>query len=286
MLTVGARRLWIRARPPSDPRMIQSSQLLQGDLAQATARMRTKGWAVVSNGFADEHRLRLGQAFALPTPSGPARLRIAAITTNVGWPPGAITLDTTDYSHLWRTSDPTALEVNLRPGVSLSAGKRLLQHALVGQPGLQVQTFGERAGFYELETRQGLRSLSQIATLLLMAAAFSVAAALSAAIWQRRTYLASLKAQGYISWQIWRALLFESVCVVGLGCGVGAVLGIYGHDLADRWLSLTTKFPAPFSIAGVQVLASLATVVTIALLVIMLPGLSAARVSARESFQE
>jgi putative ABC transport system permease protein len=286
MLTVGTRRLWIRARPPSDSRMIQASQLLQGDLVVATRRMRQKGWAVISNGFADEHRLRLGQTFVLPTPSGAAQLRVAAITTNVGWPPGAITLNTTDYRRYWHTVNPTALEVNLQPGLAPLAGKRRVEQALAGYPGLQVQTFGERTDVYREEAREGMRSLSQIATLLLIAAAVSVAVALSAAIWQRRAYLASLKAQGAVSWQVWRALLFECASVMGIGCGIGAVLGIYGHELADRWLSLTTGFPAAFSIAGVQVLISLATVVTIALVVVMLPGLSAARVSARESFQE
>lgn len=286
MLTVGPRRLWIRARPNSESRMILASQLLNGDLTQATKRMRAGGWAVVSNAFAEEHRLSLAKPFVLPTPSGPLRLRVAAITTNIGWPPGAITLNASDYDRYWHNRNPTALEIKLRPGLSPRAGKHRVQQALAGYPGLQVQTWNERASIYGREARAGLRSLSQIATLLLIAAAVSVAAALSAAIWQRRAHLASLKAQGAVSWQVWRALLFECASVVGLGCGIGAALGIYGHKLADRWLSLTTGFPAPFSIAVPQVLGSLALVVTIALVVIMLPGLSAARVSARESFQE
>lgn len=286
MLTVGPRRLWIRARPNSESRMILASQLLDGDLAQATRRMQAGGWAVISNGFAEERHLHLGTPFVLPTPSGPLRLRAAAITTNIGWPPGAITLNATDYVHYWHDPNPTALELKLQPGLSPLAGKRRVEQALAGYPGLQVQTWNERASIYGREARQGLRSLSQISTLLLIAAAVSVAAALSAAIWQRRAHLASLKAQGAVSWQVWRALLFECASVVGLGCGIGAALGIYGHKLADRWLSLTTGFPAPFSVAVPQVLGSLAIVVTIALAVIMLPGLSAARVSARESFQE
>ena len=51
-------------------------------------------------------------------------MRVAAITTNIGWPPGAITLNTTDYRRWWDTTDPTALAIDLKPGVSLDAGKR------------------------------------------------------------------------------------------------------------------------------------------------------------------
>ena len=44
LLDVGKRRLWIRARPPGDPAMLQASQLLKGNLQQATERLRQSGW--------------------------------------------------------------------------------------------------------------------------------------------------------------------------------------------------------------------------------------------------
>jgi putative ABC transport system permease protein len=286
MLNVGSRRLWIRARPGSDPTMIQASQLLKGNIVRATALMRHGGWAVISNGFASERHLAIGQSFTLPTPSGSHAFKVAAITTNVGWAPGAITLNSIDYRRYWQTANPTALEVTLRPGVSLAAGKLSVTKAIAQRGGLQVQTSSERAAFYEAETRQGLRSLSQIATLLLIAAALAVASALSTAIWQRRSYLASLKVQGFDSRQLWRALLVESASILALGCFLGAILGVYGHALADHWLSMSTGFPAPFSLAAIEIIISLALVLGIALLVITLPGLSTARVPATESFQE
>ncbi len=47
VLDIGARRIWIRARSPDDPAMIQASQLLHGDLAPATALIRRGGWAAI-----------------------------------------------------------------------------------------------------------------------------------------------------------------------------------------------------------------------------------------------
>jgi putative ABC transport system permease protein len=285
-LDVGSRRLWIIARPPQDRSMIPATQLLHGNLAHATALLRAGGWATISAGFASEHRLAVGRAFALPTPSGLVDLRVAAITTNLGWSPGAVIMSSRDYSRYWQTTLPSALEVNLRPGVSEAAGRRAVARAVGSRPGLGIQTFRERQAQYAADSRQGLYALSEISSLLLIAAALAVASALSAAIWQRRARLASLKIQGYATAQLWRALLLESVIVLGVGCAVGAVAGVYGHALASRWLRLETGFPAPFAIGLSRVVLTLALLAAIALAVIALPGLVAARAPAHASLQE
>ena len=158
--------------------------------------------------------------------------------------------------------------------------------ALGPRPGLGVQTFAERERQYASDSRQGLDALSEIATMLLIAAALAVASALSAAIWQRRARLASLKIQGYSTAQLWRALLLESTVVLGVGCAVGAVFGVYGHALASRWLRLATGFPAPFEVGLPGLFLTLALMAIIALAVISLPGWAAAKVPARTSFQE
>jgi putative ABC transport system permease protein len=213
-------------------------------------------------------------------------LRLAAVTTNLGWAPGALIVNTTDYQRYWSSSAPSALEVHLQAGVTPSAGRRAVLGALGFRPGLGVQTFAERQRQYREDSRQGLQALSQIATLLLIAAALAVASALSAAIWQRRARLASLKIQGYGTAQLWRALLLESAVVLGVGCAIGALFGVYGHALASRWLRLSTGFPAPFSVGLAGVFLTLVMLAVIALAVVSLPGLAAARAPARTSFQE
>jgi putative ABC transport system permease protein len=286
LLNVGNHRLWIRARPPGDSVVLQSSQLLEGDYARASRLIRQGGWAAVSAGFASERGLHIGDSFSLPTPAGPERLGVAAITTNTGWPSGALTIAAADYQKYWQTTDPAAIEVNLKPGISPAAGRHAVLAALGSRPGLSVQTRTQREAQFTDSASQALRTLGEISTLLLVAAALAVAFALSAAIWQRRGRLASLKAQGFNSRQLWRSLLMESAIVLGVGCADGAILGIYGHALAGRWLKLTTGFPAPFSLGEVKLLLTIALVAGIALSVIALPGLSAAKVSPETSFQE
>jgi len=285
-LDVGRRRMWIIGRPAADEPLVPATQLLHGSVAQASARLRGDGWATVSGGFAAERHLAVGSSFTLPTPTGNARLRVAAITTNLGWSPGAIIINASDYARYWGTAQPSALEVSLRPGVSEAAGRASVLSAIAARPGLGVFTLRERERQYDANARQGLYALSEISLLLLIAAALAVASALSAAIWQRRARLASLKIQGYDTAQLWRALLLESAIVLGIGCAIGAVVGVYGHALASRWLRLQTGFPAPFEIGVGKVLVTLALLAAIALAVIALPGLVAARSPARASLQE
>lgn len=287
LLDVGSRALWIRARSPQDSRMIQASQLLHGNLARASALIRGGGgWAAISKAFAAERHLRVGDGFTLPTPSGDAHLRVAAVTTNVGWSPGAVTLNLNDYRRLWRSDLPAALEVNLKPGVSPAAGRRSVTRALGGRPGLRVETLAERERTFEASAREGLRSLGQISTLLLITAALAVAAVLSASIWQRRARLASLGAQGFDHMQLWRAVVLESGVAVAIGCAVGAVLGLYGHALASRWLALSTGFPAPFSLGLPDILLALGIVAGATVVLAGALGLRSARVSPSLAFQD
>jgi putative ABC transport system permease protein len=279
LLDVGQRRLWIIARPRDDRAMLPVTQLVHGNYQTADAQLRTTGWAAISDGFASSRRLSVGDSFALPTPSGTTHFRVAAITTNLGWPPGGIIVNTTDYRRAWQTAEPSAFEVDFRRGVAPAAGKRSVQEAIGAAPGLKIQTLAEREHQYAGLSRQGLRSLSQISTLLLLAAALAVAAALSAAIWEQRARLADLRDQGADHLQLWRAIMLESGIVLLNGCLAGAVFGIYGHALASRYLKLTTGFPAPFTLAPLQILLSLGILAGMACLVIAVPGFRAASAS-------
>ncbi|HYM44938.1 MAG TPA: FtsX-like permease family protein [Solirubrobacteraceae bacterium] len=286
-LDVGARRMWVIARPRDGRTILPAGQLLEGSMARATGLLRQGGWAAVSSAFAAEHHLRVGDTFALPTPAGPARFGVAAITTNIGWPPGTITLNTGDYSRYWQTGDPAALEINLKPGVSAAEGKREVESALQGRPGLRVQTMSERISQFQHNASQGLHSLAEIASLLLLTASLALAAALSTVIYQRRAQFVSLKEDGFDRWQLCRGLLIESVVLIGIGCLDGAILGLYGHALANRYLRLDTGFPAPFSLGALQLVLTLLIVAGVSLAVIALPGYSAAGVpTTRPSFRE
>lgn len=286
LLDVGDRRLMVRVHDPTTPHIIQSTQVIEGNYDRAERLLRGGGWATVSEGFAQEHHLHIGGHFDLPTPSGELPLGVAAITTNLGWPAGAISLSTADFIKGWQTHDPTAYEVSLKPGVTLKAGRRAVVAALGPDSGLDVQTFREREDQTDESARQGLSALGDISLLLLVMGALAVAASLGAGIWQRRSRLAAMKTFGYDYVQLWRSLLAESLILLLVGCVDGAALGLYGHWIADRWLRLTTNFPAPFAVGAPLMFLTLAFVIVIAQAVVAVPGLTATRVPPSLSFQE
>ncbi len=282
----GGRRVWLIARPSADRAMVPPSQLLHGDLELANERLRMGGWIVVSDQIAQQRHLGLGDALALPTPTGTHRFRIAATTTNLGWAPGAVMLNGEDYARDWRATTATALEVDVRRGAGLRETQQAIQTALGPDVGLRVQTAAERAAGIQVSAKQGLARLGQISLLLLVAAVLAMGAAMGAAIWQRRASLAALRIQSFTPHQLWRVLLMESAVVLGAGCLSGAVAGIYGQLGIDRYLRIVTGFPVAATPGGWQTLETFALVVAAALVAVAIPGWFATRVPPHLGLQE
>jgi putative ABC transport system permease protein len=115
LLDYGQRRTWVIAPARSVAQPVPASQLLSGNRARAAARLRAGGWAAISQALAQEHKLRIGQAFVLPSPR-PRSFRVAALITNMGWPPGAIIINAEDYARAWGSSDVSAYGLTLAPG--------------------------------------------------------------------------------------------------------------------------------------------------------------------------
>jgi putative ABC transport system permease protein len=276
-LDYGDRRVWVSAQPSTQLHMVYPHQLVQGKLALANARVRAGGWAVISKALAGEHHLHIGSAFTLPSPH-PTRFRVAALSTNVGWPPGAVIINAADYARAWESTDASAYEINDAPGVSPVLVRRELRRALGPDSGLQVQTAGEREHQQRVASRQGLQRLSQISVLVLIAAVLAMAAAIGNMISQRRGRLAKLKLDGVSDLAVWRILMLESTLVVGSGCSIGAVFGLYGQILGSHAILSVTGFPVIFSFGVLLALSSLALVTAVAVAITAVPGYLVARV--------
>jgi putative ABC transport system permease protein len=284
-LDFAGRRIWIIARAPNTPIPIPASQIQEGNLLTARTHLRQGGWITVSQQIAEAHHVRPGEALTLPTPSGAVSYRIAATTTNLGWSSGAIIMDGSDYQHAWATSDPSALEVGTQPGANVALVRRAVQ-TLLAHTALVAQTSGERAAQADALARQGLSRMTQITLLLKIAAALAMAAAMGAGIWQRRASLASLRINSFSPWQLRGVLTCESLLVFGTGALAGAIAGIYGHLLIDRFLRLTTGFPAPFAVEGIYTVQTILLIVIGAFLALTIPGYIASQVPPQLALQD
>jgi putative ABC transport system permease protein len=273
----GDRRIVIGAQPRAQPQMIYPHELVEGNLAFADARVREGGWAVMSQAIASEHHLHIGEAFVLPSPM-PTTLRVAALSTNIGWPSGAILINAEEYARAWRSNQASAYEVSLLAGASSRTVAREVREALAPNTGLVVQSAAAREALLDATARQGLSRLSQIAALVSIAAVLAMAAAIANMVYQRRLRLGRLKLDGLSSFEVWRSLLFESALIVGAGCAIGAVFGIYGELLISHALASVTGFPVVFSAGTGVAVESFAVVSGVAVLIAAVTGYLFARV--------
>lgn len=287
LLTVGTRLMWVFAPARDSQELVPANQILDGDPPTVQRQVRDGAYASISHAFAHEHHLRIGSTYTIPAPR-PQRVRVAAITTNIGWPPGAIVVNTRTFDAGWGTGDASALQVQLDPGTTPEHGRALIAQALASTPwtGFTVETAAQRERHQRQASRDGLVRLRQISRLVLGTAAIAIAIAIGAMILERRRGLATLKLRGLPRAQLRSALLLETTLLLATGCATGAIFAVAGTQLLDRWLTTLTGFPVVRSSGALAAITSLAAVVAIALAITTAPIARAANVSVEEAFND
>jgi putative ABC transport system permease protein len=150
--------------------------------------------------------------------------------------------------------------------------------------GLEAITAETWVNRFDTLAGQGLSRLGDISTLLLLAAIMAMAAALASHIWQQRASMASLRIDGVSPRRLRRLLLVESTLILTTGCIVGALAGVFGQLVIDRYLQHVTGFPVASLAAGWRPGLIVALVVTGAFLAVLAPGFLASRVSPALAF--
>jgi putative ABC transport system permease protein len=277
LLDYGQRRVWVLAPPRVATQLVPVRQIVAGNAALATSRIRGGAWAAVSQTIANERHLRVGETFTLPAPQ-PTTFRVAALITNMGWSPGAIIINADEYARAWGSADPGAYNVMLKPGASPPAVEREIRHALGAASGLGVYTLAQLDRRKGAATRQGLVQLTQISEMVLLGAILAMAAAMGSMLWQRRPRLAQLKLDGLSDAAVWRALLLETSLLLAAGCSIGAIFGLYGELVMTRALVVVTGYPVISSLGVLVAIGSFALVSVVAVVIVAIPGYLAARV--------
>jgi putative ABC transport system permease protein len=279
-LDVGRDRAWVLG--PERPRIggVLRHQVVAGGQEVAARRLRNGGWATLSQGLAAELGVGVGDRVDLPLPV-PMPLRVAALTTNLGWPGGAIVLGAQAYARAWGSGAFSTLGIRLGKGAEPAKVAAMVQAVLGPRSPLRAETAAKRLRLQEATSRAGLSRLGQIAATVLISSALAMAAAMSGLIWQRRPAFAALRVQGIDRLELWRALLLECGLLIGAGCLFGAVFAVLGQVLLDRALASITGFPVIYRIA-LPTAARVAVGITVAAIAVLaIPGWLAVRVSPR-----
>ena len=285
-LIFGDRLVWIIAWPAGSHLGLLEGQVVSGNSATAVAHVREGGWIAMSQQIAAEHHVAVGESIGLPTPTGTEQLRIAATTTNFGWSPGAILINTADYSRAWASAVPTALGVQLQPGADGASVQGAIERALGPASGLEVLSAHARETAINSSASEGLSQLGEIATLLIIAAILALTAALTSAMWQRRASLAGLRLSGAKPRRLRRVLMLECTLMLGAGCLTGAVAGIYGEVVLDGYLKHVTGFPVASLATSLRPLEIFALVLAAVLVIATIPGWLASSAPPRLALEE
>jgi putative ABC transport system permease protein len=264
-LDLQGRRVWVLGPPPQMQAQIVGSQLLEGNLQSADARLRAGGWVALSQTIAREEHLHLGERFSLPTPAGYAPFRLAATTANYGWLSGAIVMNGAEHARLWGSSSATQLAVALEPGASIPATKALIERALPRGAALAVKSSSERQSEVSAVLGSTLSRLDDITIVVLVTTIASVIALMMAAVWQGRARFDSLISIGMGATQFARLIFYESGITLLSGCVIGVLAGLLGQYLIDGWLARTTGSPVHYSPAWELALLTLAIALAISL---------------------
>jgi putative ABC transport system permease protein len=276
-LDIGDRRVWVLGPPASARHPFPGGQVIAGDESSAQRRVRRGGWTVISADVAAELGVGVGDRVRLPT-AVPIRLRVAALTTNLSWPAGAIVLNANDYARAWGSGAISALIATPERGTTPAAAARSLRRALGPRSGLDLQTAAERERNQRAASREGMVRLVQIAVLVLVCAVIAMAAVMAGLIWQRRPFLASVKAEGYSGDELWRSLVLQAALLVGAGCAIGGAFGLLGQRLLARALTDVTGFPVVYAPAWSSALFAYLAVAAAVVPIVAAVGYRAARV--------
>lgn len=278
------RRVWVLGVPAGQAAQIVPSQLLEGSLRRADARLRHGGWATVSQTIAREERLRIGGRFTLPTPSGPAQLRLAAITANYGWLSGTVVMNAAEHARLWHSSKVSELAIKLKPGVPPARGRAQVQAALPGAGALTVQSSSQRRAEVRAVLGSTLSRLNDTTIVVIVTAIASVIALMMGAVWQSRSRLDSLISIGMGFSQLARLIFYENGVMLLAGCLIGIAAGLLGQGLIDGWLQASTGSPVHYSPAWGLGLGTAAIVTGVSLLASLIATLRAGGLQPRTAF--
>ncbi|HEV7754120.1 MAG TPA: FtsX-like permease family protein [Baekduia sp.] len=277
LIDIDNRRAWVVGTPRDAEQAIPRHQILEGDMERATSRIRAGGWATVSRALADDLGLHIGQRFTLPART-PTVLRVAAITTNLGWSAGAILMNATDFARSWADDAVAAYHLRVAPGTSAAEARQQVADALGPRSPLRVETAAQRGDRQLTSALKGLSRLRQIAGLTLLAAILAMTAAMTGLLWQHRPIVAGLKLHGLRAGLMWRSLVIETGVLFSTGALAGGMFGLLGQVLCTRGVQVVTGFPVVEGLRLDVASATVGLVVGASLLAVIVPGYMVARV--------
>jgi len=217
-----------------------------GSGAGALAALGMTG-SIVSNQFATDHHLQVGDSFAVQTESG-TRLELVVrgiqSTPTFGSLLGAVTINTALFDRSF-TQPADHVVLADTGGVSPAAEQRLTS-ALAGFPDAKIRTVPAYINTAQASVNTLLNLLYVLLALSVIVSLFGIVNTLALSIVERTREIGALRAIGMTRRQLKRMIKIESELTAMIGATLGIVVGLVLAALATAALatwSLTFSVP-------------------------------------------
>ena len=238
--------------------------------------------AVVSNNFADDHDIGVGDTVTIRSTAG----RTAKVTVVGTFEPPPF------YPLLESVNVSTALFDSLydRPrnrwtwanvaGDPSDENRTRMEAALSGFPETQLETREEWIDREDADFNQFITFLYVMLTLAVFVSIFGMINTLVLSVYERTREIGMLRAIGMTRRQVRRMIRQESVITALIGAALGLPLGIFLAALVNRALS---EFDVRFSIPWVQLAILTVVAIVIGILAAIMPARRAAKLNPLEA---
>jgi putative ABC transport system permease protein len=190
---------------------------------------------LVSENFIARHGINVGDTITLPTPNGPAKLRIAGAVRDYSWSRGTIFMDRARYAQLFGDDLIDICHVFLKPDRPPSTDPMLERYT--NEKGLFLtDRYSLRQFLSELINRVYLLAYMQ-QMIVAVVAALGVITALLISVLQRKRELGLLLAVGATPGQVMRSVIAEAFLMGVFGTILGILIG-----LPMEWFVLKVMF--------------------------------------------
>jgi putative ABC transport system permease protein len=252
--------------------------------SDATLRQLGRNGAIVSDDFAEDENLAVGDTFPVEAPGGKrAELEVKGIADPPPFYPllGAVTIPKQSFDSLFDVERNRFTFLKVAGGPT-EANKDAVDAAVKQYPDARVQT---RQEWIDKEDKEFQQFLSMLYVLLALSVVVSIAGIINTlvlAVFERTRELGMLRAVGMNRRQVRRMIRHESIITALIGAALGLPLGIFLGALIIQALG---QYEIQFKVPLDQLILFAVVAIVVGVLAAILPARRAARLNVLRALQ-
>jgi putative ABC transport system permease protein len=180
---------------------------------------------LISDPFATKFHVGRGDSFVLDTPSGPTRLRVAAIYNDYSSDAGIVLMDTRTFARLYHDDSVNSIAIYARPGTDLIALRSAVIRAVLPLR-IDAQTTRELRRLVLTIFNRTFAITYALYVISITIAVLGVVSTLFALVLERRREIGLLRYLGLRTRDVRMMVYYEAAFIGLLGGIMGVVVGV------------------------------------------------------------